>query len=153
MNDSDQDFVDLSSKPLKRVRKPRQPRQAEHPPSSQAGDGDKRRRNNRRDGGSGSKCVAAVGGTQPVCIEAEQLVVSGGVGLDSGDTGSSVPAHSFASAAERGLCTKDKVLNRMQQFRRAGAQRLQHNNLSLPTGQEKDRNTAPPLGERRGEIT
>ncbi|XP_053182838.1 structure-specific endonuclease subunit SLX4 [Scomber japonicus] len=149
MNDSDQDFVDLSSKPLKRVRKPRQPRQAEHPPSSQAGNGDKRRRNNRRDGGSGSKCVAAVGGTQSVCIEAEQLVVSGGVGLDSGDTGSSVSAHSFASAAERGLCTKDKVLNRMQQFRRVNAQRLQHNNQSLPTGQEKDRNTAPPLGERR----
>ncbi|XP_062285810.1 structure-specific endonuclease subunit SLX4 isoform X2 [Scomber scombrus] len=154
MNDSDQDFVDLSSKPLKRVCKPRKPRQAAHPPSSQAGNGDKRRINNRRDGGSGSKCVAAVGGTQPVCIEAEQLVVSGGVGLDSGDTGSSVSVHSFASAAaepraERDLCTKDKVLNRMQQFRRASPQRLLHNNQSLPTGQENDRNTAPPLAERR----
>ncbi|KAM7393904.1 hypothetical protein PAMP_020740 [Pampus punctatissimus] len=150
MDDSDQDFVDLCSKLLKRVRKkpgePRQPRKAEHPSSSQAGDGDKRRRNVRRDGGSGSKCVTAVGGTQPVCSEAEQLVVSA-------DAGSSVSTHSVVSAAaagwraERGLRAKDKVLNRMQQFRRASPQRMLHKDRSQPTGRDNDCDPAPRPAE------
>ncbi|KAM7418812.1 hypothetical protein PAMA_016101 [Pampus argenteus] len=152
MDDSDQDFVDLCSKLLKRVRKkpgePKQPRKAEHPPSSQAGDGDKRRRNNRRDGGSGSKCVAAVDGTQPVRSEAEQLVVNA-------DAGSSVSTHSVVSAAaaaagwraERGLRAKDKVLNRMQQFRRASPQRMLHKDRSQPTGRDSDCDPAPPPAE------
>lgn len=147
MDDSDEDFVDLSSKPLKRVcKKPRQPRKAGHPPSSQASDGGKRRRNNRRDDGSGSKCVAAVGGTQPVCTEAEQLVVSGG-----GDAGPSVSVASAAAVprAERRLAAKDVVLNRMQQFRRASPQRMLHRDRSQSTERENNRDPASPQTEKR----
>ncbi|XP_051240004.1 structure-specific endonuclease subunit SLX4 isoform X2 [Dicentrarchus labrax] len=119
MDDSDQDFVDLCSKLLKRVRKkpgePKQPSKAEPQPSSQAGDREKRRRNNKRDGDSGSKCA----GTQSVCSSAaaEQHEVCGETGPDSRDAGSS---------AERGLAAKDKVLHRMQQFKRVSPQRMGH---------------------------
>lgn len=157
MDDSDQDFVDLCSKLLKRVRKkpgePRQPRRAEHPPSSQTGNGDKRTRNNRRDGGSVSKSAAAVGGTQPVCPEAEQLVVSRRV-----DAGSSVSTHSVVSAAaagltaERGLRPKDKVLIRMQQFRRDSPQKLLHKYKSQSTGRENECDPAPPPAEKPGDT-
>ncbi|KAM7009463.1 structure-specific endonuclease subunit SLX4 [Tautogolabrus adspersus] len=66
MDDSDQDFADLCSKLLKRVRKrpgeSRQGRREEQQPSSQAVSGDKSKRNNRRHGDIGSRCA----GTQPV---------------------------------------------------------------------------------------
>ncbi|XP_045904008.1 structure-specific endonuclease subunit SLX4 isoform X2 [Micropterus dolomieu] len=147
MDDSDQDFVDLCSKLLKRVRKkpgePRQPRKAEHQPSSQASEGDKRRRNNKREGDCGSKFA----GTQPVCTgaAAEQHVVCGGTGHDSGDAGSSaVPA--AVPSAERGLAAKDKVLHRMQQFKRVSPQRLVHKDKSRPTN---DCVPPPPLAQRR----
>lgn len=148
MDDSDQDFVDLCSKLLKRVRKkpgePRQPRKAEHQPSSQASEGDKRRRNNKGEGDCGSKFA----GTQPVCTgaAAEQHVVCGGTGHDSGDAGSSaVPA--AVPSAERGLAAKDKVLHRMQQFKRVSPQRLVHKEKSRPTN---DCVPPPPLAQRRG---
>lgn len=149
MDDSDQDFVALCSKLLKRVRKkpgePRPARKAEHQPSSQASDEDKRRRNGKRDGDSGSKCA---GGTQPGGAGAEQHVVCGGTGLDSGDAGpSAVPG----SGAERGLTAKDKVLHRMQQFKRASPQRMVHKDKSQPTDPPPP--PPPPLTQRRGEMT
>ncbi|XP_035516084.1 structure-specific endonuclease subunit SLX4 isoform X2 [Morone saxatilis] len=117
MDDSDQDFVDLCSKLLKRIRKkpgePKQPRRAEPQPSSQTGDRDKRRRNNKREGDSGSKSA----GSQSVCAAAEQHEVCGETGPDSRDAGSS---------AERGLAAKDKVLHRMQQFKRVSPPRMGH---------------------------
>ncbi|XP_049427605.1 structure-specific endonuclease subunit SLX4 [Epinephelus fuscoguttatus] len=135
MDDSDQDFVDLCSKLLRRVRKKpgesRQPRKAERQPSSQASDGDKRRRNNRRDGDSGS---------QPVCTGAEERVLCGGTGHDSGDAESSsgVPSAAAGPRAERRLSAKDKVLHRMQQFKRVSPQRMVLKDKSQPTNHEND---------------
>uniref|UniRef100_A0A3Q3XHM8 Structure-specific endonuclease subunit SLX4 n=1 Tax=Mola mola TaxID=94237 RepID=A0A3Q3XHM8_MOLML len=116
MDDSEQDFVDLCSKLLKRVRKkpgePRQLRKEERQPSSQTSDGDKRKKNQKGDGDSRSKCAR----TQPVLTvaEAEQDVVCGRPAYDSVDTG----------RAERGLSVKDKVLQRMQQFKRASPEKI-----------------------------
>ncbi|XP_034544890.1 structure-specific endonuclease subunit SLX4 isoform X2 [Notolabrus celidotus] len=127
MDDSDQDFVDLCSKLLKRVRKKpnesRQARKAE--PPSQAGDGDKCKRTNKRHGDSGSKCA----GTQPMCNGAEAdppVEVCGG--LDSGDAGASgVPEAAAAGLREEsGLSAKDKVLLKMQKFKRVDPQRIVH---------------------------
>lgn len=152
MDDSDQDFVDLCSKLLKRVRRrpgeTRQPRRAE--PSSQASDGDKRRRNNKRDGGS----AGSAAGTHPVCTGAEEPVLCGGTGHDSGDAESSVEPPAAAAAgprAERGLTAKDKVLHRMQQFKRASPQRMVHKDQSQPADHEKDCVDPSPLAQRQGE--
>uniref|UniRef100_A0A3B4U380 Structure-specific endonuclease subunit SLX4 n=1 Tax=Seriola dumerili TaxID=41447 RepID=A0A3B4U380_SERDU len=142
MDDSDQDFVDLCSKLLKRVRKkpvePRPPRKAEHQPSSQASEGDKRRRNNKKNGDSGSK----VAWTQSVCTGAGQHAVSGGTGRNAGDAGTSAVLAAAAAAAgpraDRGVTAKDKVLNRMQQFKRTSPQRMVHRNNSQPTTHEND---------------
>ncbi|KAF0037653.1 hypothetical protein F2P81_010527 [Scophthalmus maximus] len=131
MDDSDQDFVDLCSKLLKRVRrKPgesRPPRNAHHQPPSQAGEGLRRRRNNTKDGDCGSK----VTGTQSVCTtRAGQRVVSGGTEHASGEA---VAPAAAGSRAERGLTAKDKVLLRMHQFKRASPQRMVHRDTSRPT--------------------
>lgn len=146
MDDSDQDFVDLCSKLLKRVRKkpgePRQPRKAEHQPSSQASDGEKRRRNNKRDGDSGSKCAGS-----------QQRVVCRGTGCESGDAGSSGVPAAAGPRAERGLTAKDKVLQRMQQFKRASPQRMGHKEKSGTTNHESDGAPPPPLVQRQGEMT
>ncbi|XP_076584753.1 structure-specific endonuclease subunit SLX4 [Chaetodon auriga] len=137
MDDSDQDFVDLCSKLLKRVRKkpgePKQPWKAEHQPSSQASDGEKRRRNNKRDGDGGTKCA----GTQ-------QHVVCGGAVCNSGDAGSSGVAAATGPRAERGLAAKDKVLQRMQQFKRASPQRMGHKDKSQTKNHENDSVPPPP---------
>lgn len=144
MDDSDQDFVDLCSKPLKRVRKkpgePRQPRKAEIQASSQASNGSKRKRNHKRDGDSASKCA----GTQPVHIgaEAEQRGVCGGAGRDSGDAG----------RAERRLSAKDKVLQRMQQFKWTSPQRMVHRDKNLTTNRDNDSAPLPSLEQEQGEI-
>ncbi|XP_028444616.1 structure-specific endonuclease subunit SLX4-like [Perca flavescens] len=143
MDDSDQDFVDLCSKLLKRVRKKpsesRQARKAEHQPSSQASDGD--RRKNKRAADSGSACA----GTQPGSTGADEHVVCGGTGHESGDAESSaVPAAAAPGpSAERRLAAKDKVLHRMQQFKRASPQRMVHKDKSRPTNHEDD--CVPPL--------
>ncbi|XP_065810130.1 structure-specific endonuclease subunit SLX4 isoform X2 [Labrus bergylta] len=84
MDDSDQDFADLCSKLLKRVRKrPGESRQARREeqlqPSSQAVSGDKTRRNNRRHGETGSRSAE----TQPVSKdEGGDQPVSKGAGGD-----------------------------------------------------------------------
>ncbi|XP_035492415.2 structure-specific endonuclease subunit SLX4 isoform X2 [Scophthalmus maximus] len=140
MDDSDQDFVDLCSKLLKRVRrKPgesRPPRNAHQPPS-QAGEGDRRRRNNTKDGDCGSK----VTGTQSVCTtRAGQRVVSGGTEHASGEA---VAPAAAGSRAERGLTAKDKVLLRMHQFKRASPQRMVHRDTSRPTHREVDAGPQP----------
>lgn len=148
MDDSDQDFVDLCSKLLKRVRKkpgePRQPRKAEQELSSQANEGDKKRRNNKKDGDSGSK----VTGTQAVGSGTEELVVNEGIGHGSGDAGSSVVPSATGPRPERDLTAKDKVLLRMQQFKRASPLRMMHTQKSLPTN---DGGTPQP--QMQGQIT
>ncbi|XP_078134693.1 structure-specific endonuclease subunit SLX4 [Sander vitreus] len=152
MDDSDQDFVDLCSKLLKRVRKKpsesRQARKAEHQPSSQTSDGD--RRKNKRAADSGSACA----GTQPVCtvVGADDHVVCGGTEHDSGDSESSaVPAAAAAAgpSTERGLAAKDKVLHRMQQFKRASPQRMVHKDKSRPAKHENGCVPPPPVTHRQ----
>lgn len=142
MDDSDQDFVDLCSKLLKRVRKkpgePRQPRKADHHVSTQASDATKRKRNPKRDGESASK----VPGTQPAA-DPEQEVVCEGAACGSGDAGRS----------ERGLAAKDKVLQRMQQFKRASPLKLVHKEKSLERNHGHSGEPFPSLVQRRGEIT
>lgn len=139
MDDSDQDFVDLCSKLLKRVRKkpgePRQSTRAENQPSSQPSEGDGRRKRYKKDG---------VPGTQPARAGAERGTVCG-----SEDAGSlSAPAAS-GPRAERGFAAKDKVLQRMQQFKRASPQRMVH------TGQNQPQTSCvpPPQVQAQGELT
>lgn len=148
MDDSDQDFVDLCSKLLKRVRKKpgesKQPKRAEHQPSCQASDGDKRRRNTKRDvADSGSVSTAAADGEQPV--------VGGGTGHDAGGAEVlAVPSAAARRRAEIGLTAKDKVLHRMQQFKRASPQKMVHEDKSQPSHQETE--PPPPLAPRQGEM-
>ncbi|KAK1885922.1 Structure-specific endonuclease subunit SLX4, partial [Dissostichus eleginoides] len=146
MDDSDQDFVDLCSKLLKRVRKKpgesKQPKRAEHQPSCQASDGDKRRRNTRRNvADSGSVSTAAADGEQPL--------VGGGTGHDAGGAEVlAVPSAAARQRAEIGLTAKDKVLHRMQQFKRASPQKMVHEDKSQPSHQETE--PPHPLAPRQG---
>ncbi|XP_071360454.1 structure-specific endonuclease subunit SLX4 [Trachinotus anak] len=138
MDDSDQDFVDLCSKLLKRVRKKpvesRPPRKAEHQPCSQASEGETSRRNNRQNGDCGSK----VAGTQSVCTEAGQHTGSGETGCTAGDAGPSAVLSAAGPRAERRVTAKDKVLHRMQQFKRASPQRMVHRDKRQQTNHEND---------------
>lgn len=115
MDDSCQDFEDCS-KLLKRVRKqqgePRQQRKEEKQPSSQASDGAKR--NHKKHGNAGSRGAVA----EPFCAaaEADQEVIDGGPGFKSEDAGK-VEGESTA---------KDKVLQRMQKFKRVIPQKIVH---------------------------
>ncbi|XP_069023082.1 structure-specific endonuclease subunit SLX4 isoform X1 [Embiotoca jacksoni] len=142
MDDSDQDFVDLCSKLLKRVRKkpeePKQPsRKAEHhQPTSQPG-GDKRRKPCKRDGDSGSK------------VTSSQPVSAAGSGHESGDAGSSVgPSAAAGPRADGGPNAKDKVLLRMQQFKRSSPRRMVHEDKIQPTNQD-DGDDCPPLVQQQ----
>lgn len=125
----------------KKPGEPRQLRKEERQPSSQTSDGDKRKKNQKGDGDSRSKCAR----TQPVLTgaEAEQDVVCGRPAYDSVDTG----------RAERGLSVKDKVLQRMQQFKRASPEKIVHVHKN-PTRNDKN-NYVPlaPLVQRQGETT
>lgn len=135
MDDSCQDFVDVCSKLLKRVPKkqsePRQQGKKEKQPCSQTSDGAKRKRTHKKDGNSGSRGAA---------VEGVQEVVGGGPGLESKDAG----------RAEGRLTAKDRVLQRMQEFKRASPQKITHtdNNPTL----DGDRAPPPTLTEQKGEI-
>lgn len=117
MDDSDQDFIDLCSKPLKRVRKkPAEGRnrpKAEQKSVSQASSREKRKANPKEDVGSGgSKCARTQ--TDHSDSGAAQEVVCLGAGGDAGG----------AQRAEKLVRAKDKVLQKMQQFKRAGPQKM-----------------------------
>lgn len=137
MDDSCQDFVDVCSTLLKRARKkqgePRQQRKAEKQPPRLSGDEAKRKKNHNKDGNSGA---------QPVGAPAEALL--GGVG----------GGHAFkseeASRVEGGWTVKDKVLQRMQEFKRTSPQKMVYadNNPTLDVA------CVPPptLMKHKGEI-
>lgn len=141
MDDSCQDFEDVCSKLLKRVRKkqgePRQQRKEEKQPSSQASDGAKR--NHKKHGNSGPRVAVA----EPFCAaaKADKEVNGEGPGCDSADAGK----------AEGGLTAKDKVLQRMQKFKRATPQKIVHSDNI----QTLDGDLAPPptLMKQNGKIT
>lgn len=119
MDDSELDFVDLCSKLLKRVRKkePGRPRRkGEQQSSSQATRGEKRTVD-KQDEDSLSGFSAT--GSEVVC---------GGTGRDSGDA---VQSSAFPPA-EADLRAKDKVLLRMQEFKRASPQKMIHSNRVEP---------------------
>lgn len=131
MDDSELDFVDLCSKLLKRVRKKaaaepgpgRQSRKAGQQSSSQSIRGVKRKVH-QKDEDSGSRISA----TQPV----ESELVRGGAGCDSGS--------SAQPSADGDLRAKDKVLLRMQEFKRACPQKMMNSNRMAPenNNEEKD---------------
>lgn len=141
MDDSCQDFEDVCSRLLKRVRKrqgePRQQRKEVKQPSSQASDGAKR--NHKKHGNSGSRGAVA----EPFCVaaKADQEVIGGGPAFKSGDAGK----------AEGEFTAKDKVLQRMQKFKRTTPQKIVHwdNILTL----DGDRAPPPTLMKQNGKIT
>lgn len=143
MDDSDQDFVDVGSKPLKRVRKKpaearKRPR-AEQKSASQGSSGrEKRTENHKRDVGSGSRRAR----TQPdrSAAGAEPEVVCRGTGHDSGGAG----------RPEKGMRAKDKVLQRMQQFKRASPQKMASTDKSQATQQDGDCAPPPAAVQRPG---
>lgn len=117
MDDSDQDFIDLCSKPLKRVRK--KPVEGRNRPKSdqksvsQASGREKRKVNPKEDvGSSGSKCARTQ--TDHSDSGPAQGVVCLGAGGDAGG----------AQRVEKTVRAKDQVLQRMQQFKRAGPQKM-----------------------------
>lgn len=142
MDDSCQDFVDVCSNPLKRARKkqgePRQQRKAEKQPPSLSGDEAKRKRNHNKDGSSGPKGA----GAQPVGEPAEAIlgVAGGGHGFKSGEAG----------RVEGGWTAKDKVLQRMQGFKRTSPQKMVYtdNNPTL----DVDCVPPPTLIRCKGEL-
>lgn len=146
MDDSDQDFVDVCSKPPKRVRKKaaearKRPR-AEQKSASQGSiisSREKRTENHKRDAVSGSRCVR----TQPdrLGAGAEPEMVSQGTGhCDSGGAG----------RPEKGMRAKDKVLQRMQQFKRASPQKMASTDKSQATQHESDCAPPPAAVQRPG---
>uniref|UniRef100_A0A096M8Q3 Structure-specific endonuclease subunit SLX4 n=1 Tax=Poecilia formosa TaxID=48698 RepID=A0A096M8Q3_POEFO len=120
MDDSELDFVDLCSRLLKRVRKkePGRPsrKAEEQQSSSQATRGDKRTVD-KQDGDSLSGFSAT--GSEVVC---------GRTGCDSGDA----VQYSAVPPADADLRAKDKVLLRMQEFKRASPQKMTHSNRIGP---------------------
>ncbi|XP_068607089.1 structure-specific endonuclease subunit SLX4 [Brachionichthys hirsutus] len=133
MDDSDQDFVHLRSKLLKRVRK--KAPEAGQPRTQQrvcgANGGSKSRRDDETACGS-SECA----GTQPGCAGAERHVVCEGAGLGSGDAG-------------RRLMAKDELLLRMQQFRRACPPNLVHKERRPAESREADGDASSHPAQRR----
>lgn len=122
MDDSDQDFVDLCSKLLKRNRKKpadqRQPKKSAEQHTSQTTAGERKRKKNKRDNNSGSQYTAAVSGAQ-----------SGVTGGASGDAG-------LAVSAESGRSAKEKVFHRMQQFKKDSPRKMVFSDISQPADQE-----------------
>ncbi|XP_077427168.1 uncharacterized protein slx4 isoform X2 [Vanacampus margaritifer] len=117
MNDSDQDFVDLSSKLLKRSRKkgvePKR-RRADQQASCQTSDGDQRE--NKDSSGSqraGAESQFARSETQQVMGNTENVM---------NDLRDAVLAS--APTAQPGLGAKDKLLSRMQQFKRVNLPKM-----------------------------
>lgn len=143
MDDSCQDFVDVCSKLLKRARKkqgePRQQRKAEKQPPRLSGEEAKRKRNHNKDGNSAPRGA----GAQPVGAPAEVIlgVVGGGHGFKSEE----------ASRGEGEWTVKDKVLQRMQEFKRTSPQKMVYTNNN-PT-LNVDCVSPPTLMECKGELT
>ena len=146
MDDSDQDFADICSKLLKRVRKkagdppPVCPRKAELQSSSQTrnvtADPSKKTRK-KKDGVSESKPSKTKpggpgGGDRAPTRRPEQNLVNGYELCDAGDGGPPGPTDSGEARHLDEGCqrAKDKVLLRMQQFKRASPHMLVHNDRS-----------------------
>lgn len=177
MDDSDQDFVDLCSKLLKRVRRKagETEKRSVAEPSSQdtAKDIPTKRVTTRRKKtdvgpslkgalGNNSEHVSSISTTcdEPNRLpsntdESKQSVVNGGIELGVGENGSSVAVDAAGSRPEdRGMGVKEKVLHRMQQFKRVNPQKLVHAERNQPaaTGSESDSAAPHPLPDNEGEI-
>ncbi|XP_056135706.1 structure-specific endonuclease subunit SLX4 [Lampris incognitus] len=161
MDDSDQDFADLCSKLRKRVRKTTGDtglRSKRNPPSSAqpAAAEPSKRRPEGRDAVRGSKRAALRSEAPPARSDAEDADAAGAKQLHHGqpsvgrgDVPGSGDAEPPASAdpgasepvdrvAYKSLGAKEKVLHRMQQFKRVNPQRLVHSGSSKPTETEGD---------------
>ncbi|XP_017162219.1 structure-specific endonuclease subunit SLX4 isoform X2 [Poecilia reticulata] len=139
MNDSELDFVDLCSKLQKRVRKkePGRPsrKAEEQQSSSQTTRGDKRKVDKQDED--------SLSGFSPTGSE----VVCGGTGCDSGDAVQS----SAVPPPDADLRAKDKVLLRMQEFKRASPQKMMHSNRIGPA--KKDGCTLTAQDQKAGSAT
>ncbi|XP_014035608.2 structure-specific endonuclease subunit SLX4 isoform X1 [Salmo salar] len=176
MDDSDQDFVDLCSKLLKRVRRKagETEKRSVAEPSSQdtAKDIPTKRVTTRRKKtdvgpslkgalGNNSEHVSSISTTcdEPNRLpsntdESKQSVVNGGIELGVGENGSSVAVDAAGSRPEdRGMGVKEKVLHTMQQFKRVNPQKLVHAERNQPaaTGSESDSAAPHPLPDN--EVT
>lgn len=135
MDDSDQDFVDIRCpKWLKRNRmragEPnRKITKVEQQALSQGVEGDRRRK--KKQGGD-SRCQLAA--TQPAGAEAERDVDCRRTTSDSGES-SALPSD-HREQTGRGFRAKDKVLFKMQHFKRASPQKMVHNINDQPTKQD-----------------
>lgn len=175
MDDSDQDFVDLCSKLLKRVRRKAGDTglqsKADPKSSTQACGGDLSKRS-KKDVDSVSKGGSVVIASQSVSsssgvagdhralsikeCEPKHPVFYGGIGHDSGEVAGPSAGSADSGVLEasdnvvRDLGAKDKVLLRMQQFKRVSPQKLMFNEMNQPTETENDIVRARP--QRGGEI-
>ncbi|XP_015822872.3 structure-specific endonuclease subunit SLX4 isoform X1 [Nothobranchius furzeri] len=121
MDDSEQDFVDLCSKLLKRVRKKAGEPSTQKIPgqsSSQKVQEYKKQRNDKQGGDSESRFAAS----QPVGAGCDLDVVCGRTGCGSGNP---------EPPADGDLRTKDKVLLRMQHFKRVTPQKMVRTNVKI----------------------
>lgn len=131
MDDSDQDFVDIRCpKNRKRTGEPtRKTTKAERQQAlSLAVQGDRRR--NKQGGDSGCQFAASL----PAGAEAERDVVCRGTTFDSGES-SALPSDHGAQT-DKDLGAKDKVILKMQHFKRASPQKMVHNISDQPTKQD-----------------
>ncbi|KAK6300718.1 hypothetical protein J4Q44_G00288160 [Coregonus suidteri] len=170
MDDSDQDFVDLCSKLLKRVRRKAgetEKRSVAEPSSQDTAKyiPTKRVTTRRKKKDVGPSSMGALGNNsehvssistacdEPIPLpsntdESKQAVVNGGIGLGGGQNGSSVAVDVDGSRPEdKGMGVKEKVLHRMQQFKRVNPQKLVHGERNQPaaTGSESDGAAPYPL--------
>lgn len=135
MDDSDQDFTDLCSRLLKRVKKKgaggsgdeKRPATRDEQPSSPSSrrNPPKRRKKTDRDVTKTEIKRAINGRTQPA---------------GSGDVSQPDPEESGTGRA------KDAVIRRMQRFKRASPERLLHAETERPTSTESDGNHLPTAG-------
>ncbi|XP_054635285.1 structure-specific endonuclease subunit SLX4 isoform X2 [Dunckerocampus dactyliophorus] len=132
MNDSDQDFVDLCSKLLKRSRKKVEPKhqgRSDQKPSSQPSDGDKKRSKE----GHVSHRVASES-------QCGRSVVVGKGGNDSGDA-----MAASGQRTEKWVGAKETVLKRMEHFKRTSPPRMVHK--SQPVEMEQGGHPDPPQSD------
>lgn len=130
MDDSDQDFIDLCSKPLKRTRKKppegRNRPKAEQKSVCQASGREKRKANLKNDAiSSGSKGARTHNDHSDGGL-AQEVVCLGA----AGDAGGS-------QRTEKQVRAKDKVLQRMQQFKRASPQKMVLTDQTASAAMEK----------------
>ncbi|XP_016410447.1 structure-specific endonuclease subunit SLX4-like isoform X2 [Sinocyclocheilus rhinocerous] len=130
MNDSDQDFTDICSRLLKRVRK-----------KGAGGSGDEKRSAVKDEEPSSSSSERNPPKRRKKTKDATKSQINGRTrAVESGDVSQRVP-----EVSGRGK-VKDAVIQRMQRFKRASPERLLHAETNQPTTTESDGNHPTTIG-------